>query len=491
MRNLFFFLELSPPGIVSTALDSLSFPICAYLTFGSYVYFLGAVARVSLGGSLAGLSVYLQIDACGSAAGHQKCLSDVGAGPVDVVRHVFYIGNACSRRRALGHPDFYFKPTVLQLEPLDLQQFSQQEPRVQVQVIDVPSASKPVPRRLTNDDDGEVKCAQADALETALDHLCHDARSPHKGPALSCNIASNKVFLVGSTEIGDRLTYGNEFEVAVVLDMCPEDGSDPSAAVTLFMNDQPYGTMGDKQFLTGSNKQYVLIFDSWREQGVQLQSTVDAAFEYTQQTGEIKLVVTIKDTDLAPQKIYDQIINVDLAVCKANAVTPETTTTPARRRLSISPDSWFGAICAQANKRGFYCNRKGSGDDLTMTMGRSIPVLGTSLHVETTIYSPCDPPARAEFVLTYLSQRIPLHMVTLGRTWTVPIPEFTVPVLNATASGTATIGLQGSLQSFRLELSVDFCAQLGFNKKACTQQLGLGPIKLIKHTFQLGKPLCN
>ena len=445
------------------------------------------MAKVSLGGSLAALSVYVQIDACGSALGQEKCLSDVGAGPVDVISHVFYLGNACGRRRALGQPDFSFKPTVLPL--LDLPHFSVHEPRVQVQVLDVPSASKPLPRRLAND--GEVTCAQADALEVALDHLCHDARSPHKGPALSCNIASDKVLLVGSTEVGDRLTYGNEFEVTVVLDMCPEDGGDPSAAVSVFMNDQPYGKMGDMQTLTGANKQYILIFDSWREEDVQLQSIIDAAFEYRQNSGEIHLGVTITDKDLAPQKIYDQIINVDLAVCEAKAATAQPTTKPGRRLQSISPDSWFGSICSQANSKGFYCNRKGSGDDLTLSMGKSIPVLGTSLHVETTIYSPCDPPARAEFVLTYASRRIPLRMVTLGKTWVIPIPEINVPVLNATASGTATISLQGSLQSLTVELLVDFCAQLGFTKKACTQQLGLGPIRLIKHNFRLGKPVCT
>ena len=62
----------------------------------------GAVAKVSLGGSLAGLRIGVQIDACGAAVGRQKCLSDVSAGPVDVISHVFYIGNACGRRRALG-----------------------------------------------------------------------------------------------------------------------------------------------------------------------------------------------------------------------------------------------------------------------------------------------------------------------------------------------------------------------------------------------------
>ena len=82
-------------------------------------------------------------------------------------------------------------------------------------------------------------------------------------------------------------------------------------------------------------------------------------------------------------------------------------------------------------------------------------------------------------------------MVTLGKTWVIPIPEINVPVLNATASGTATISLQGSLQSLTVELLVDFCAQLGFTKKACTQQLGLGPIRLIKHNFRLGKPVCT
>ena len=80
----------------------------------------GAVAKVSLGGSLAGLRIGVQIDACGAAGGRQKCLSDVHAGPVNVISHVFYIGNACGRRRALGQPDAAFEPAVLPVRPLDL-----------------------------------------------------------------------------------------------------------------------------------------------------------------------------------------------------------------------------------------------------------------------------------------------------------------------------------------------------------------------------------
>lgn len=464
-----------------------------YLSFSFLGILAGAVAKVSLGGSLAGLRVGVQVDACGSAGGRQKCLSDIRAGPVDIISHVFYIGKACGRRRVLSQPDFSFTPTVLPVDPLDFEPSIQSETEVQVQVVDVPSAPKPLRRRLANDTD--ITCARDDALEVALDHLCHDARSPHQGPALSCDAVAQKVLLVGSTDVGDRLKFGNKFDVTVVLDMCPAGGGDPSAAVSILMNDLPIGVMGDRQTLTGANKRYILLHSSWKSKSVTLKSSIDAAFEYVEGSGEIHLVVTIKDQDLSPIKIYDQIVNVNLAVCKAALRIPVAPGIRERRLQTISQASWFGSICSQAASKGFYCNRKGSGSDLSVSLGKSVPLVGTSLHIEATIFSPCKPPARVEIAFTAGSKRIPLRMITIGKTFVVPIPEFTIPVLNVQASGSATIILQGSLQSLRLELYVDFCAPLGFGEKkkqtACTKQLGLGSIPLIKLDFRLGKPVCT